>query len=141
MGLISDFIVANPEDALQYEQFMQAGQVDRFEIAEYKNYTPLALEMLWAILSGEECDVGRYSLEHVAHSEGGETVLERLPDELVGRIACLDDSAVDAIAEKWGLRYEVPGDGEDQKPMLRDLRRLAAHSLRQEKGLYIWICV
>jgi hypothetical protein len=53
---VHDFFVAGPEDALQYESLVHAGNPlpqDRFERCEYKNFTPLALELLWAILCGK----------------------------------------------------------------------------------------
>jgi hypothetical protein len=50
VGLISVFVVASPEDALQYGSLLQSGKAlpaNRFQRAEYKNLTPLALGMLW----------------------------------------------------------------------------------------------
>jgi hypothetical protein len=87
VGVIADFVVAVPEDALQYESFVQRPRLpppDSFERAEYKNFTPLALEMLWAILQHEEWDSKRYCLEHVSHTD------ENLVAALSGRIGELD---------------------------------------------------
>ena len=63
MGLISVFVVASPEDALQYGSLLQSGKAlpaNRFQRAEYKNLTPLALGMLWAILRHEKWDVSHH---------------------------------------------------------------------------------
>jgi hypothetical protein len=56
VGLLADFVVATPEDALQYGSLVQGGKAlppERFQRAEYKNLMPPALETLWAILCNE----------------------------------------------------------------------------------------
>jgi hypothetical protein len=92
MGLLADFFVATPEDALAYGQCGGRPLSDRFQRAEYKNFTPLALEKLWAILRHETWDPKRHSLEHVCHAENGETWLFRFPSELVHLLSILDEA-------------------------------------------------
>src|SRR5262245_33168458 len=104
MGLLSDFVVATPEDVLRYESLLQDGKLlppDRFRRAECKNFTPLAVQMLWAILRHEEWDVRRHRLEHVYHTGEGGSWLERFPDELVHLISALNEATEGRVADTW----------------------------------------
>ena len=69
MALLADFVVATPEDALQYELVHEGNSVppDRFERREYKNFTPLAMELLWAVLRGDKEAKKLRRLAHMPH--------------------------------------------------------------------------
>jgi hypothetical protein len=142
MGLLTDFVVASSKDALQYESHVLEGTPippDRFQHACYKNFTPLAVEMLWASLRGEPWDVERHSLEHVYHTGDGETWLERFPDELVHRLSALNEADQDQVADAWArAEEEVPGNSEELRPVLRDLHQLAIHAQKTGRSMYLW---
>jgi hypothetical protein len=141
VGLLADFVVATPEDALQYAPLVQNGKPvppDRFQRARYKNFTPLAVEMLWAILRHEQWDVRHHRLEHVSHTEGGESWLERFPDELVHRLSALNEADQNLVADAWARAKEVPGNTDELRPVLRDLRHLAAQAETSGRSLYLW---
>jgi hypothetical protein len=140
VGLIADFVVATPDDALQYESLVQGPRPlppDCFERAEYKNFTPLALEMLWAILQHEKWDSRRHSLDHVFHTD--ETWLMRFPDELVNLISLLDEATATRAADIWARAKEVPGNSDELKPVLRDLKHLAIQAQKSGRSLYLWV--
>jgi hypothetical protein len=137
---LADFIVAAPEDALEYGRLIREGRPispDRFQRAEYKDFTQLALGMLWAILRHEKWDVKRHRLEDVWHADNGEGWLFRFPDELTELIGALDEAAINADAHAWVGR-EVPGDADELKPVLRDLKELAIQARQRGRGLYLW---
>jgi hypothetical protein len=141
MGLLTDFIVASPNDALNYASFISAGEVvprERFERCEYKNYTDLALGQLWAILSNEQQDAKRHALEAVRIGEQGETWLFRFPDAFVGLIADLEQAAIKTTAQTWSESEEVPGGVDDNEPTLTDLIRLAKYAQSSGRSLYLW---
>ena len=141
MGL-ADFVVATPEDALQYESLLEDEKPlppDRFQRAEYKNFTSLALEMLWAILRHEEWDVRRHRLEHVSHREDGGTCLDRFPDELVHLISALNEATESRVADAWARAEEVPGNSDELRPVLRDLKHLATAAQASGRSLYLWV--
>lgn len=141
VGLLADFIVATPEDALQYESHVNKGQPispDRYERAEYKNFTPLSVQMLWAVLRQEQWHVERHRLEHIYHTEDGASLLDRFPDELVHRLSALNEAVQSQVADAWARHEEVPGRSEDLRPVLRDLQRLAMQALTGGRGLYLW---
>jgi hypothetical protein len=133
--------VATPEDALQYESRIYNGQPippDRFQRAEYKNFMPLSVQMLWAILRQEQWDVKRHRLEHVYHAENGESWLERFPDELVHRLSALNEADQNQAADAWARNKEVPGSSDEIRPVLRDLQYLASQALTTDRSLYLW---
>jgi hypothetical protein len=141
MGLIADFVVASPSDALLYASFVGAENTvpkERFERFQWKNYTSLALELLWAVLCNEKWDVKRHKLETVSIADHGESWLFRFPDKFVILIAHLDDSAIKRVAAVWSNNDEVPGCGSDNEPVLLDLRRLASSAHINGRGLYLW---
>jgi hypothetical protein len=141
VGLLADFVVATPEDILQYGSLLRSGKPlppDRFQRAEYKRLTPLALEMLWALLRGEKWDVKRHQLEHVFHTEDGETWLERFPDEFVRLLSLLDETAANQAADAWARSGEVRSNSSEIRPVLQDLRRLATDAQKSDRSLYLW---
>jgi len=140
VGILADFVVAAPEDALEYGTLIREGRPispDRFQRAEYKNFTPLALGTLWAILRHEKWDVKRHWLEDVWHADNGEEWLFRFSDELTELLAALDEAAINADADAWVGR-EVPGNAEELKPVLRDLKELAVQAQQRRRSLYLW---
>jgi len=141
VGLLADFVVAAPEDVLQYGSQLRSGKPlppDRFQRAEYKNFTPLALEMLWAILRQEKWDVRSHRLEHAFRTEGGESWLERFPDELVRLISALDETAANQTADAWARADEVPVNSNELRPVLRDLKQFATQARKSGQSLYLW---
>jgi hypothetical protein len=141
VGLLADFFVSTPEDALQYGALIQHRKSvppDRFQLASYKNFTPLALEMLWAILLDEQWSVRRHSLEHVFHAEGEESWLFRFPDELVQHLANLKEADLHQVADAWADPREVPGNSDQLLPVLQDLQQLSIQAQTNAKNLYFW---
>lgn len=133
MGLLADFIVATREDGLRY----QGGGLDSgngFKRAEYKNFTPLALEMLWAILRQEKWHAKTHSLSLERIAEDGRFWLFRFPDDLVMRLTTVDEQMTAAAWEA----PEVPGKSNDLMPVLSDLKRLANYARASGLGLYLW---
>jgi hypothetical protein len=138
MGILADFFVATPADALEYESLLMAQEPlpESFFRAEYKGFTSLELGFLWAILEQTEWDVAKHGLEHVAHGEEGETWLERFPEEFVGFLAALTNETV--IAERWAEHEELACGASDLIPVLLDLQRLAIQARDSQKSMYLW---
>jgi hypothetical protein len=141
MGLLADFIVATPEDALRYEALMMGEEPlppDRFQRAEYKGFTSLALEVLWAALDNGEWDPKKHELDHI-NTGSDESLLCRFPDALTLSLSQMDDAAIHRVAQIWIRAEQVPGDdAEELEPVLRDLRHLAAQARQSGKSLYLW---
>ena len=55
MGILADLFVADPADASSYEASIGGTPpAGRFEVRQLGGFTQLELEILWAILDGEE---------------------------------------------------------------------------------------
>jgi hypothetical protein len=144
MGILADFFVASPEDALRYESELHKVRDtsempgDRFERVEYKGFTGLELGMLWAIAVGEEWDLDRHMPANLDHGEEGETWLDEFPPELISVLASIRDQDVQSLAEAWGGTEELACEGSLLVPAIEDLRRLALSAQKQGKGMYLW---
>jgi hypothetical protein len=141
MGILADFIVASPEDALRYEEIAESdalpppGRLDR---VEYGGFTPLEPEFLWAVLRQEPWDPERHGLEEVQITDGGESWLFRFPDEFTQLIAGMDEATLRRAGEAWAATEQLNCDPEDLEPVLRDLKRLAELARASSRGLYLW---
>jgi hypothetical protein len=150
VGFLVDFVVATPEDALQYGSFIENGEPippDRFQVASYKNFMPHALGMLWVVLRHEQWDAEHHDLEHVSHTEGGESWshteggeswLLRFPDEFVHRLSALNEADLHQVADAWVNPREVPGNSDELLPVLQDLKQLATQAEMYGRNLYLW---
>ena len=141
MGILADFFIAPPGYAFDCGALAPGNGTilsDGFERAQYKNFTPLALEMLWAILRQEKWDAKRHRLEDVCHAENGESWLLRFPDELVHWISTADETTINHAANIWAGNKEVPGNPEELKPVLRDLKMLATQAQNRGRKLYLF---
>jgi hypothetical protein len=128
----ADFIVATREDALCYQgERLVSGNV--IQCAEHKNFTPLALGMLWAILRQEEWDAKTHSLSLERISEDGGVWLFRFPNDLVMRLTTIEEQTTAAAWES----PEVPGKADGLMPVLSDLKHLASHARASGLGLYL----
>jgi hypothetical protein len=50
-------------------------------------------------------------------------------------ISILDETTIDAVANAW-VNREVPGNSEELKPVLQDLKKLAAQARKDGRALF-----
>jgi len=142
VGIISDFVVGTREEALLY---YQRGWTDEGRLppglqwAQYKNYLPPQLDMLWADLSGERWDWERHKFEHVCHEDDGSQSLDRFPDAFVSLLAGVDDARLIETLAGWAEREEVLGTAGDHVSAMHELRSLAQSAGTSGKGLYLYL--
>ena len=141
MGIIADFFVATPADALSYEASLsnRAASIEKYQPAEYRNLTGLEFGILWAMLEGEEWSLDKHDLVHVHFGEGGETWLMLFPEPLVALLAGIEESQLPVIAQRWSESEELSlWTPKDTLEVLKDVRRLALRSQEAGIGLYLW---
>jgi hypothetical protein len=141
MGLEADFFVATPEGVAEFlkvadESYPTEG--GRFPGAEYKGFTPLELGFLWAILCDEKWNVKKHFPREVWCSADNERYLFVFPDDFTKLIATLTDQDDVRVTDRWAQHEEIQGDADDLKPVLRDLRRLAALARNSGQNVYQW---
>ncbi len=103
---------------------------------QFGRFTSLELEILWAILDGEEWSPERYQLEYVG--EPGETWLCRFPAPFVARLRALSPSQLPSVAAKWAAIEELSCDADDIRPVVDALVALATSATAKGRALYLW---
>ena len=140
MGILVDLFVANTEDAARFEEssLCHPNHFERFQPIEYKGLTNLAFGSLWAVLENKPFDIRTHDLELRPTGESGESLLFRFPNQLVGRLAHLGASEIEAKAIAWSqAEKELAGwHVEDAKALIKDLVALANGVHGAKLGLY-----
>jgi hypothetical protein len=146
MGILSDFFVATPEEALRYanriEEPDEGAEIEELlDPVQYKRFTDLEISTLWAILEGNDWDVDRHALEYIEIGEDNEAWLNRFPDELTSLLAKLEPDSQAAVLEAWASTEELACDPAELQPVVDDLQRLASEAAASEKSVYLWGCL
>jgi len=142
MSLLSDFYIASPEKATDYDTERNLPESER---AEFKGLTYEECASLWAILQGTD-PTSEHSdaFESVLVADGGERLINRFPPEFVALLASLDEAASSAAAVKWiqtGELAYLNCEVSDVLPIIEALSRLARTAHQSSKSLYLWMCV
>ena len=138
MGVLADMYVSRDDEAVRYDS-----TPDGFaERAQYKNFTPLELSMLWAIMRGIEWDVALMDeFPCLLQQEGGERLIHRLPAAMVTDLSKLAPEQIAAVTPKWAATQELGWPPEETRPVIEDLARLARQASDSGRSLYLWNCV
>ena len=134
MGILSEFFVASPEAAQACEDLIHTRAFE--DQAAYTGFTGLELADLWAILAGTDYAPEQHLLESVHDAQ--DSWLERFPAPFVALLAGLDDQGLASAQLQWAASEELQLAPDVLRPVLEDLRRLAAKALAEGKGLYLW---
>ena len=141
MSILADFFVSTPEQAMLYASSIEAHRALKATLQPFETngLTPLELGTLWAILAGTEYDAKKHALEEVRWGERNESWLFRLPDELVGFLAGMNQHALESASDAWSQSEELQCSPRDVQPALTTLRDLADRQTRVDgQSLYLW---
>ncbi len=143
MGILADFFTADPAVALRYANRLDdpdkgAEMTRLLNPVQCNGITSLEIEILWAILEGEEWDVDRHVLENTLIADDEESWLQRLPDDLVNLLARADAASSAKVLVSWAETEEMEADPADLRPLLDDLQGLARQAAASGKSLYLW---
>ncbi|MDR2187814.1 MAG: hypothetical protein LBE62_07135 [Azonexus sp.] len=143
MGLLADFFVATPEQAIQYANRDPYEEEIRALLnpCEYKGITGLELGMLWAILEDIEWDYDKHMPRDTVLGNEGEWWLERFPDKLTLLLAQATPERLATASVAWANTEELSCDPEDIQPMLADLQQLAKQAISRDIPVYLWGCL
>jgi len=141
VGILSDFFIATPEQAVRYAK--RYDEPDKgntitqlLKPLELKNLTGLEMGTLWAILEGVEWDVDKHMLEEVLHDES--SGVERFPDELIQLLVRADKTEIEAACSPWAATEELNCSPSEALSVLHGIQVLAIRSDREGKSLYLW---
>jgi hypothetical protein len=132
MGVLTDLIVAKPEEAAA----ISADDSSKWPREDVKGIDQVALGSLWTLLSGHDHDdVDEFTCVFEASEEGPWVYL--VPDELVGRLAAIRTDELGALVESWAATfYSAP---EDLVETLEVISRLAQRAQKDGSALLIWL--
>ena len=138
MGQLADVFIAEPEDALAYEDLQNKGELpaDRFERAEFKGLSDLELTTLWALMQNEEWDLDQHNLEVIG--EPGETWLFRFPSTFIEALASLNQADISRVAPLWADTEELQWEPSEAQEVIEELVRLARLARDTSKPLFLW---
>jgi hypothetical protein len=146
VGMLADFFVATPAEALRYANRMEEpddGESIRrlLEPLEYKGVTGLELGTLWAILDGVEWDVDKHMPEETFLGSDGESWLNRFPSDLTSLLAEASPDQLNKACDTWASTEEISCDPVALLPVLGELQGLAKRAVREDKSVYLWGCL
>ena len=139
MSVLTDFYLADPAQAKDYDVDQQCLEVDR---AQYKGMTPLELSTLSAIIQKKEWDVAMMDeFPEVLIVDGGERLIYEIPSVAIERFAILSEDEIGSAAAAWSKTEELACEAEDIQPVIEEIVRLSKRGLETKRSLYLWICV
>jgi len=146
VGMIANFFVATPEQALRYaNRRADPDQGEEIESllrpCEYNGFTSLEIGTLWAILAGVPWDVDKHMPEDTFISESGEAWLNRFPPHLTAMLAGASAERLKQACQAWANTEELACDPKELSPILNDLQELAGQARRENKSIYLWGCL
>jgi hypothetical protein len=142
MGILTDLILATEEEleAVGNDDV----PIDVLPGVEAKGMGLVDFISLHAILTRQETDPVVTAFPAVrALSEDGPW-LNRLPDDLVARLAACDDADLHRIATEWSQTEELQrGDWQHGELLsrLEEMKALAQRALIEQKPLHLWMCL
>src|SRR5882724_7917714 len=104
MGVLADIYISRDDEAVRYDT-----TPDQFaERAQYKNFTPLELSTLWAIMRGIEWDVDSMDeFPCLLQQDGGERLIHRLPAAMIVDLSRLAPDEIAEVTPKWASTEEL----------------------------------
>lgn len=143
MGVLTDFVVADDSDAQRL-----GDERDAFDGIDAKGLGQVEMGTLYAILSDTEYDesflVDDSSFAYTASDDG--PWVQRVPGDMVRRLAAMADEDLPRIAEAWSQTEEFDPKyfgwkREDIDTFLPEIRRLAQQAIQEKKTLFMWTCL
>lgn len=138
MGVLADIYVSRDDEAIRYDS-----APDEFtERAQYKNFTPLELSTLWAIMRDIEWDVASMDeFPCLLQQDGGERLIHRLPATMIADLSRLAPDQIAVVTPKWAATEELGWPLGEARPIVEDLVRLARLASNSGRSVYLWNCV
>lgn len=142
MGVLTDFVVADREDAQRVCD--AACPSEEFSGLDAKGIDPVKLGTLYAVLSNTEFDLSFVSGDPLATGgDHGPWVME-VPPDLIQRLAKLDTQGLTAAAAKWAKTEEFSPKydnwaAEAVHAVLAELAQLCAKAVATNKTVLMWM--
>ncbi len=105
MGVLTDFYLADPATAKDYNDDQTCLEIDR---AQYKGITPLELSTLAAIIRNKQWDVSMMrEFPNILVVDGGERLIYEISGTAVQLFAGLSEMQISEAAAAWSKTDEL----------------------------------
>lgn len=139
MGILTNILAAEEDE---YEAIGESLRpLDEWSGIERRGIDTAKIATLHCLLTGDEFDMAVSAYEPVYVSGEGAVVL-RLADEVMERLAALDEDALERVAEELAAteEYEMEHwDVEEVQAMVMELADLARLAEAQGQVLFVWM--
>jgi hypothetical protein len=139
LGILTNIVAAEEDEAGEVGESLRP--VDQWSGIERRGIDTAKIATLHCLLTGDEFEeaVGHY--EPVYAADEGAIVL-RLADEVLERLATLDEEALELVAEELAAteEYEMEQwDAEEVQALVMELADLARLAESQGQVLFVWM--
>lgn len=140
MGILVNFISADEDelDAIGESE----NPVAEWSGVEARDLDIAKIVTLHSLLTGESVDDVIYAYEPVYGDSYGGPIVLRVPDEVMARLAGLDEEAAEAVGEELAYTVEFEMSNvpfEDVQSLLVELTELARIAESQGQVMFIWM--
>ena len=139
MGILTNIVAAEEDEFAAIGESMRP--VDEWSGIERRGIDTAKIATLHCLLTGDEFEEAVSCYEPVYVAEEGAVVL-RIADEVMQRLAMLDEDALDMVAEELAAteEYEVEQwETEDVQALVIELADLARLAESQGQALFVWM--
>lgn len=139
MGILTNIVAAEEDEVAAIGESLRP--VDEWSGIERRGIDTAKIATLHCLLTGDEFEEAVGAYEPVYVSDEGAIVL-RLADEVLERLATLDEDALELVAEELAAteEYEMEQwDAEEVQALVMELADLARLAESQDQVLFIWM--
>lgn len=139
MSILTHIVAAEEDEIFAIGESLRP--IDEWSGIERRGIDTAKIIMLHSLLTDDEFDLAAGSYEPVYVGSEGAVVLH-LADEVMEKLAVLDEDALEQIAEELAATevFEVEGwPGEEVHALVFDLADLARLAEAQGQSLYVWM--
>ena len=139
MGILTNIVAADEDEYAAIGESLQP--LEEWSGLERRDIDTAKIATLHALLTGDELEQAFYQCEPIYAGAEGALVL-RLADEVVEKLASLDEDALSRVAEELSATEEFEleqWDADEVEDMVMELAELAQLAQSQEQVLFVWM--
>ncbi len=139
MGILTNIVAAEEDEVAAIGESLRP--VDEWSGIERRGIDTAKIATLHCLLTGDEFEQAVGAYEPVYATDEGAIVL-RLADEVLERLATLDEDALELVAEELAAteEYEMEQwDAEEVQALVMELADLARLAESQGQSLFVWM--
>lgn len=139
MGILTNIVAADPDDVEAIGESLQP--LEEWSGIQRRDIDTAKMATLHALLTGDDFDQALYQYEPIYAGGEGALVL-RVADDVVDKLANLDEDALSRVAEELSATEEFEleqWDADDIEDMVMELAELAQLAQSQDQSLFVWM--